>query len=504
MATNSGLQEIPWLGPQRAGRYGMAPMSEIPSIDRRTAVGGFLGTAALSLLPSSAEASGEDFSDPIEGKPNFLFIMADDLGFADLSCYGRQEYQTPVLDRLASQGMKFMHAYANSAVCTATRVALITGRYQYRLPIGLQEPGGGPTVGLPPEHPTIASLLGQAGYKSTLVGKWHMGSLPNFGPLQSGYDEFWGIRGGGVDYFTHKIGGEVDLWDGTTRVEEAGYMTDLLADAAIAALERRNRDGKPFLISLHFTAPHWPWEGNDEAGRAESAYLDGKPNDGQLHIAHYDGGTMEAYAGMMRSLDSNIGRVLEKLTELGMDANTVVIFTSDNGGERFSNNWPFTGRKTELLEGGMRIPAIVRWPGVTRPGSTSDVPIMSMDWLPTFLAAAGVRQHPDYPSDGLDILPAIRGGTLPDRRLFWRFNNKGQEAARLGKWKYLKIAGNTFLFDVVADPLERGNLKNREPEKFAELESAFAAWNKTMLFDPNAPSYGFTAEQLADHFGWDS
>src|SRR3990167_5267021 len=233
MATNSGLQEIPWLGPQRAGRYGMAPMSEIPSIDRRTAVGGFLGTAALSLLPSSAEASGEDFSDPIEGKPNFLFIMADDLGFADLSCYGRQEYQTPVLDRLASQGMKFMHAYANSAVCTATRVALITGRYQYRLPIGLQEPGGGPTVGLPPEHPTIASLLGQAGYKSTLVGKWHMGSLPNFGPLQSGYDEFWGIRGGGVDYFTHKIGGEVDLWDGTTRVEEAGYMTDLLAHAAI-------------------------------------------------------------------------------------------------------------------------------------------------------------------------------------------------------------------------------------------------------------------------------
>ena len=475
------------------------------NINRRTAVGGILAGAAISALTNSAAKAGEaTFSDPIKGKPNFLFIMADDLGFADLSCYGRQEYETPVLDRLASQGMKFMHAYANSAVCTATRVALITGRYQYRLPIGLQEPAVGNAPGLPPEHPTIASLLREAGYRTTLVGKWHMGGPPKFGPLKSGYDEFWGIHGGGVDYFTHKIMGETDLWDGTTKVETTGYMTDLLADATLTALERRKKDGKPFLISLHFTAPHWPWEANDALGRAESAYLDGKPKDGKPHVAHYDGGTMDTYAGMMRSLDSNIGRVLERLTALGMDKNTVVVFTSDNGGERFSKNWPFTGLKTELLEGGIRIPAIVRWPGVTNAGSTSDVPIMSMDWLPTFLAAAGGRQHPDYPSDGIDIMPAIRGETVADRMFFWRFNNKGQEAARHGEWKYLKIAGNSFLFNVVDDPLERANLKHREPQKFTELQTAFTAWNKTMLFDPNAYSYGFTGEELADHFGWDS
>lgn len=467
-------------------------------ITRRSAVAGIAGAAALAVLPGCEATPAKP-----KGKPNFLFIMADDLGYADLSCYGREEYETAHLDALAGAGMKFTHAYANSAVCTATRVGLITGRYQYRLPIGLQEPGGGPDLGLPPEHPTMPSLLRQAGYKTTLVGKWHLGDPPKFGPLKSGYDEFWGIHGGGVDYFTHGIGDRKDLWDGETPVETAGYMTDLLADAAITALERRAEDKRPFLLSLHFTAPHWPWEANDEKGREESAYIAGKPGGG-LNIAHYDGGTMETYAGMMKSLDDNVGRVLAKLKALDLDENTVVVFTSDNGGERFSDTWPFTGKKTELLEGGLRIPTIVRWPGLTAAGSVSDVPIMSMDWLPTFVAAGGGMQSPDAPSDGVDIRPALRGETMAERTLFWRFNNKGQQAARKGDWKYLKILDNTFLFNVIEDPLERGNLKEREPAKFAELESAFAAWNKTMLYDPDASSYGFTGEMLADHFGWDS
>ena len=181
--------------------------------------------------------------------------MADDLGYADLSCYGRRDYATPVLDRLATEGMMFTHAYANSAVCTATRVALITGRYQYRLPVGLQEPLGAADVGLPSsaEQPTMPSLMRDAGYATTLVGKWHLGSLPKYGPLKSGYDEFWGLYGGGVDYFTHGFGGSPDLWDGETHIEAAGYTTDLLADATIRTLERRRQ--RPQAV-LHQPALH--------------------------------------------------------------------------------------------------------------------------------------------------------------------------------------------------------------------------------------------------------
>ncbi len=254
------------------------------TITRRTAVAGLAGATALAILPGcTAQRAGPG------GKPNFLFIMADDMGYADLSCYGRREYRTANIDRLASQGIRFTHAYANSAVCTATRVGLITGRYQYRIPVGLQEPLGQGDVGLPPEHPTIASLLRNAGYKTSLVGKWHMGNLPKYGPLQSGYDEFWGLRGGGVDYFRHGFGNARDLWDGDTPIEKTGYMTDLLGDAAIAALERRAQDEQPFFISLHFTAPHWPWEANDEEGKAEAERIAKIPGG----FSHYDGGSME-------------------------------------------------------------------------------------------------------------------------------------------------------------------------------------------------------------------
>src|SRR5690606_2523950 len=210
-------------------------------IVRRTAIAGALGTAALAAAsPALAQSAAR--------KPNFLFIMADDLGYADLSCYGRRDYRTPVLDSLAAQGMKFTHGYANSAVCSATRVGLITGRYQYRLRVGLEEPLGNPSLGLPPEHPTLPALLRDQGYHTGLVGKWHLGGLPNYGPLKCGYDEFWGNRGGGVDYFTHKVGGNRDVWDDDVRVEAVGYYTDLLAERSIEFLEARAAGDKPFFL----------------------------------------------------------------------------------------------------------------------------------------------------------------------------------------------------------------------------------------------------------------
>jgi arylsulfatase A-like enzyme len=460
-------------------------------LSRRAALAGLaVGGAALASPAIAAPDRGK--------KLNFLYIMADDMGYADVSCYGRRDYATPAIDALAAQGVRFTQAYANSAVCTATRVALITGRYQYRLPVGLEEPLAQRALGLPPSQPTLPSLLRKAGYATGLIGKWHLGSLPDYDPLKSGYDEFWGIRSGAVDYYTHATsGGKPDLWDGATPVQQAGYLTDLIGDHAVAAVKRNAGIGKPWLLSLHFTAPHWPWETPGDESESKRLAQSKDPE----ALMHFDGGNQKAYAAMVQRLDMQVGRILKALGDSGQAENTVVVFTSDNGGERFADTWPFTGKKTELLEGGLRIPAIVRWPGLTQAGTTSDAQIISMDWLPTFVAAAGGAPDRAFAPDGTDIRAAIGGGALPERTLYWRYKLHDQQAARRGKWKYLKIGDNSFLFDVEADPLERANLKTLHPDVFAALTQDWNRWNATMLpLDPQSYSHGFTASKLADHF----
>jgi arylsulfatase A-like enzyme len=430
-------------------------------------------------------------------QPNIVFILADDLGYADLSCCGRPDYETPNIDRIAARGVRFTQAYANSAVCSATRLALITGRYQYRLPLGLEEPLAGKTdVGLPPEHPTLPSLLRQAGYGTTLIGKWHLGYPPLFGPQKSGYDRFWGIRSGAIDYYTHlNSRGQPDLWDGDEAVKEAGYLTDLLGSRAVAAVNDYAAARRPFLLSLHFNAPHWPWLAPGDTD--ESRRLRGG------NLRHWDGGTQRTYARMVGAMDVQVGRVSQALDATGLADDTIVIFTSDNGGERFSATWPFTGIKTELLEGGLRVPALVCWPSRIPAGRTSEQVMITMDWFPTLLAAAGAAPDPDYPPDGIDVLPWLADGRRPEpRTLYWRYKTNAQRAAREGDFKYLKIRDNTFLFNVVEDPRERANLKDRLPDLFARLEAEWAVWNGAML--PEIPdSFGevFSAAQLADHIG---
>ncbi len=425
--------------------------------------------------------------------------MADDLGYADVSCYGRPDFQTPNIDRLATEGLRLTQAYANSAVCSATRTALITGRYQYRLPVGLEEPLAGPQrqVGLPPEHPTLPSLLKKAGYGTTLIGKWHLGSLPDYGPLKSGYDRFYGFRGGALDYFTHKPGvGETvseDLWDQDAQVHQAGYLTELLGDRAVAAIYDYRRGSQQFLLSLHFNAPHWPWEGPEDV--AESRRIS--------NLRDYDSGSQKTYARMVQAMDQQIGRVLEVLAETHLDENTIVIFTSDNGGERFADTWPFTGKKGELLEGGLRIPALIRWPARIRSGTVHDQVAITMDWLPTLLEAAGTQPDVAYPSDGISLLPTLVGqrSSIP-RKLFWRFKANAQRAMREGDWKWLKIRENTFLFNVVDDPLERANHKDREPERFRRMAADYDAWNSTMLAeDSKSYSEKIDGKYWADHYG---
>ncbi len=428
--------------------------------------------------------------------PNIIFIMADDLGYADLSCYGRRDFATPNIDRIAERGMRLTQGYANSAVCSATRLALITGRYQYRLRLGLEEPlAGNRDVGLPPEHPTLPSLLRAAGYGTTLIGKWHLGFLPKFGPLQSGYDHFFGFRSGAVDYYTHQNPRQQhDLWEQDVEVHQVGYVTQLLGARAVAAIDGYARNGRPFLLSLHFNAPHWPWEAPGD--EAEARRVAG------TNLRHFDGGTQEIYAGMIAAMDREIGRVLAALDAHGLADNTIVIFTSDNGGERFSDTWPFTGRKTELLEGGLRVPTLISWPARIPAGVTSEQVAITMDFVPTLLAAAGSAPDPAYPPDGMNLLPVLTGGAPVERTLFWRYKTHRQRAARIGDYKFLKILDNTFLFDVVEDPLERANLKDRRRDVYDRLVAAWEAWNAGMLPEvPDSFAESYTGAQLADRYG---
>ena len=437
--------------------------------------------AAVALAAVPGRSTGQSRA----ARPNILFVLADDLGYADLSIYGRRDYRTPVLDRLAREGVLMTQAYANSAVCSPTRVALITGRYPQRLSVGLAEPirnanedGGG----LPEGQPTLPALLRLSGYRTVLVGKWHMGWPPEHGPLRHGYERFFGIAASAADYVSHRQrerGAEQrdGLYEGDSVVHRTGYLTDLLAERAIEEVRAATSVGMPFMVSLHFTAPHWPWQRPGDPALPRDA-----------NLRHEDGGSLEIYGEMVRRMDDGIGRVLAEIDRLGVAEDTIVVFTSDNGGERFSDTWPLRGEKGDLLEGGIRVPVIVRWPATIPAGTRSGQVMATMDWLPTLVAAAGGVPDPAFPPDGENMIEALRGAGLRPRRLFWRFRRDDQAAARIGDWKYLRVGDEESLFDIARDPRERANLKNREAERFAQLKADWTDWNTQMLsYPPEAP-----------------
>jgi arylsulfatase A-like enzyme len=430
----------------------------------------FIHTTAAA---TAAAAVGRGQPDAAQ-RPNLLFILADDLGYGDLSSYGRPDYKTPVLDGLARQGIRFTSAYTAAAVCTPTRCAFATGRYPQRLEVGLREPlkdrATEIDIGLPANHPTVASRLKEAGYATALVGKWHLGWKPEFGPNRHGYDEFFGILSGAADYFTHSG----DLWENLQPIERVGYLTDLLSDRAVDYISRRH--DRPFYLSLHYTAPHSPWEGPEDAAIGHDDHGSGPMT---------KGGSLKIYAAMMTSMDAGIGRVLRALDRTRQARNTLVIFTSDNGGERYSFNWPFSFQKGNLHEGGLRVPAILRWPGVVPAGWTTHQPVITMDWTATLLAAGGATADSAYPLDGEDVLPVCTGAKAAyDRTLFWRTIER--DAARSGPWKYLKEQSGEYLFDVVADPGEKNDLRGAHRETFERVRSRFQAWNAQMLPKPPA------------------
>ena len=413
-------------------------------------------------------------------RPNFIFILADDLGHADLGCYGGRAPVSPRLDAMATQGLRFTQGYANSPVCSPTRFALITGRWQYRLRGAAEEPLLGakaqrvPGLGMPPEHPTLPSLLRDAGWHTALIGKWHLGFPPHFGPLKSGYREHFGPYSGGVDYFNHQtMKGRHDLWDNGEPAHREGYLTDLFSDRAIEVVRRSAAAAQPFLLSLHYTAPHWPWEARGDAAVAASLK-------GEIH--HPDGGSIHTYRRMVHHMDEGIGRLLDELDRLGLAENTLVVFTSDNGGERFSDNWPLIGGKMDLTEGGIRVPIIARWPGRIPADTVCHEPVITMDWTATMLEAAGVPAHPDFPLDGQSLLDLVARPALvrAERPLFWRMKYRDQQAMRVGCWKYLRIGAFEYLFDLSRDERERANRAAHEPERLAAMRRAFADWEAGM------------------------
>jgi arylsulfatase A-like enzyme len=459
----------------------------MPEISRRT-FGGLLGGGAVTAVAGTATAATAAPAAPAERpfrarkggarpvrRPNILFILGDDLGWADLSSYGAPHIRTPHLDRLAAQGVRFTDAYAGSATCSPTRFSLYTGRFPGRTKGGLAEPIGNRTQGLDPHHPTLASLLRKAGYATALIGKWHCGFLPDYSPTKSGWDEFFGNFGGALEYFS-KLGqlGEYDLYEGDAEYKDLRYYTTVLTERAVEYVSRDH--DRPWLLNLNFTTPHWPWltEDDEETG----ARIAAKIREGGVlgALRHDDGGSVEKYQEMVESLDAAVGEVLAALRRSGQEENTVVVFASDNGGERFSYQWPLSGAKSELLEGGIRVPTILRWPARIDGRQVSHEPVYSPDWTATLLEVGGARPDPAYPLDGHSLAGyLLRGEEPPERDLFWRVRNN--RALRRGDWKYHQDANGTdHLYHLATDAREQADLAADRPELLAELR---AAWEKT-------------------------
>jgi arylsulfatase A-like enzyme len=439
---------------------------------RRDVMGALSATAMLTTTSLRAAPAARP------APPNVVFIMADDLGYADLSCTGSHHIKTPAIDSIAASGVMVRQGYSSTPICSPTRTALLLGCYAQRFALGLEEPvaaNAPPNLGPPADRPTLASVFRARGYHTKLVGKWHLGEPGTHGPLQHGYDEFLGIVEGAADYFRHKmvVGGKevgIGMARDNARIEAGGYLTDVFGDEAVRSIEAAG--DKPLFLSLHFNAPHWPWEGREDEAVAKTIGTS----------THNDGGSLAKYREMVEIMDQNVAKVLAALERTGKADNTIVVFTSDNGGERFSETWPFVGQKGEVLEGGIRVPLLMQWPVRIAAGAVSDQVMASMDFLPTLLAMAGGNVAKAGTFDGMDLSRQMTGSAVAvERTLFWRFNANTQAAVRQGDWKYVKLGGKEHLFNLAEDARERAERALAEPQRLAAMRKLWDQWNAQML-----------------------
>ncbi len=413
-------------------------------------------------------------------RPNVVLVLMDDLGYGDLGSYGAPDVRTPNIDRLAREGVRLTDAYANGAVCTPTRAALISGRYQQR--VGLEGVlTGMPAdrqLGLPATGTSLPALLKASGYATGLLGKWHLGWRPEFGPNAHGFDEFYGFLSGAHSYYTSQAdvlrtgSGAADLFENGTPVEATGYLTDEITSRAVGFITRHA--GSPFFLEVAYNATHWPFDPPDlspaELGRRSARSVRQMPDDSVP-------ATRRDYVRMLERADRGVGEILAALERRGLTSNTLVIFTNDNGGEWLSRNAPFFHRKGTLWEGGIRVPLILRWPGVLPAGKVSAQPAITMDLTASILAATGARIPVDYRPDGTDLLPVLRGeAPVRERQLFWRRADRRQLAVRSGQWKLLVDGNHLLLFDLGADPGERNDLAASRPDLVTQLKRRLDAW----------------------------
>jgi N-acetylgalactosamine-6-sulfatase len=415
---------------------------------------------------------------PLSGRrPNIVLILADDLGSADLSCYGSKDLRTPAIDSLAASGLRFLQAYANAPECTPSRCALLTGRYQQRVgglecAIGLSNVGRYDEavwlqqrgeLGLPRTEMTIAKLLKKKGYDTAIYGKWHLGYLDKFGPNGHGFDEFFGILGGAADYFRYtEQDNAMVLRHNGKPVQLTGYLTDKIAENALQWLQKRTKN-TPFFLYLPFSAPHSPFQTREDEAKTP---------------VQWTGGNRPKILKMIEQMDEQVGAILRQIDAMGARENTIVLFMSDNGAPAGGSNAPLRGSKSSVYEGGIRMPLLVRWPGVLAPGSTTRQVTLMMDVTATLAAAAGVR---GAKFDGLNLVEEWRGARPKRRRtVFWRYKREKnrRKAVRDGDWKLVSDNGKEALFDLRADPEEKNDLLAANPQEAARLRGLLAGWEK--------------------------
>ncbi len=425
--------------------------------------------AVAIVMLASLSASGAAAT-----RPNILLIVGDDMGYADVGFHGCKDIPTPNLDALAASGVRFTSGYVSGPYCSPTRAGLLTGRYQTRFGHEFNPDG---SYGLPLTEKTIADRLQAAGYVTGLVGKWHLGASAEYQPLKRGFDEFYGFLGGSHSYFE-----SAGMWRGTNPVTELDYTTDAFGREAVAFIERHK--AHPWFLYLAFNAVHTPMHATDDRLARFSEITDTK---------------RRTYNAMMLAMDEAIGKVCKKLTDAGLEKDTLVFFIADNGGPvmpgttmNASRNTPLRGGKRTTLEGGVRVPFLVSWAGHLKPGVYAQ-PAIQLDLTATALAAAGVQASPDWKLEGVNLLPFLQGEKTgsPHGALYWRFGQ--QMAIRAGEFKLVRYDRNADtltgvrnqpvsaakLYHLAADIGETNDLAAAMPEKVKELQSKWDAWNAT-------------------------
>jgi len=429
-----------------------------------------LAIAVSALQPASLARAAER-----PGPPNVLILLADDLGYADLSIQGSREIATPHIDSIGRDGVRFTNGYVASSMCSPSRAALLTGRYPQRFGHEFNPPRvTHPEAGLPLSETTLADRLKARGYATVALGKWHLGSLPGQHPNRRGFDHFYGFLKGKRPYTPSAATGEARamMRNGERVPETFAYLTDELGREAADQIAR-HRD-EPFLLYVSFSAVHTPLQ-------AKPSVLAGVPR--ELPEPR------RKLVAMTRSLDDAVGAILGALDANGLRDRTLVVFLSDNGAaeRNASSNAPLRGQKWELFEGGVRVPFLARWPGVLPRGAVYEPAVSSLDIVPTALAAAGVEAPAPGLLDGVDLVPHVtaHGAAPPHPNLHWRQGPAW--AIRSGPWKLVSTDGSDrLLFDLASDHAEQHDVAAQHPERVAQLAARHEAWART-LAEPSWP-----------------